>query len=72
MASDRVFIGEPETIDPRSYSERTGQPVDYVLLWGHEGDLPPNSVLARALEARYELIHTSSPRAVMRLFRLAD
>ena len=72
MATDAVFVGAPETISPRLYSERTGQQVDYVLLWGNEGALSPDSALAVDLAAHYELIHTSSPRAVMRLFRLAD
>ena len=75
MADDAAFTTAPLTIDPGLYTERTGQTVDYVLLWGDEDHLPADPAetpLTRRLANDYELIHVSAERGLARLYRLRE
>ncbi|HEX5272281.1 MAG TPA: hypothetical protein VFW33_17410 [Gemmataceae bacterium] len=65
---------EPPDVDFLKYTERTGLPVDYVLLWDVRPalrDTPAGRAIFEQLADRYELIHTS-PRGMMQLYRRKD
>jgi hypothetical protein len=76
MERSPVYIGslnaESPTVDILNYSKRTGGSIDYILLWDAE-NLDKSSALAISLEKQlqtgYGLIHTSSPRGLMKLYR---
>ena len=72
LASDTQFVWEPLSIRPTDYQRTTGHAVDYVLLWGHADSLVPGSPLDDDLRRHYTHVHTTEPRGVMRLFRLAE
>lgn len=75
MADDAAFTTAPLTIDPGLYAERTGQTVDYVLLWGDEDHLPADPAetpLTQRLADDYDLIHVSAERGLARLYRLRE
>ncbi|NQS89910.1 phage holin family protein, partial [Patescibacteria group bacterium] len=56
----------------RSYCEKTGVNVDYVLVWGEEMDRKETKRHLKQLEGDYELIYTSPQRGLMKLYRLRD
>jgi len=57
------------------YQERTGTRIDYVLVWGvrnqHRNKKTPQLIFSQ-LEQHYELIYTSSQRALLQLYRRKD
>jgi len=66
---------EPPRVDFLTYKERTGKDVDYVLIWGMEiAELADEEVkdIFRQLDEGYTLVHTSSRRGLMRLYRRTD
>jgi hypothetical protein len=65
---------DPPDVDFLKYPERTGLPVDYVLLWNVRPDqpeTPAGRAIFAQLKGRYELIHTS-PRGLLLLYRRND
>jgi hypothetical protein len=62
---------KPQNTDIAGYEARTGKTVDYVLLWGTgAGDSSEEgSTLNQQLRSNYEVIYTSSPPALLRLFK---
>ena len=78
MSVLRVLLVDRESetripcVDIASYSSRTGVAVDYVLLWRldrvAQREACVGSVLAQ-LEAGYDLVFTSAPRGLARLYR---
>jgi hypothetical protein len=62
---------KPQNADLADYEARTGKTVDYVLLWGTgTGDSAESgSTLNQQLRSNYEVIYTSSPPALLRLFK---
>jgi hypothetical protein len=65
---------EPPDVDFLKYTERTGIPVDYVLLWDVRPELrerPAGRAIFEQLSGLYDLIHTS-PRGLLQLYRRKD
>jgi hypothetical protein len=62
---------KPQNADITDYEAQTGKMVDYVLLWGNgAGDSAESgSILSQQLRSNYEKIYTSSPPALLRLFK---
>ncbi len=73
FGQDVGLQAEPPDVDILGYTERTGLPVDYVLLWnvrpGQE-QTPAGRRVFEQLATHYELIHTS-PLGLLRLYRRA-
>jgi hypothetical protein len=76
---DPYSMGQPENdppcLDVRSYNERTGLAIDYVLLWGFRGrELGGECArsIRRALRERYDLVFVSGPRGLAKLYRRRD
>jgi len=66
---------QPPCVDFLSYPDRTGAHVDYVLLWDPREELSGEGCVAlitQELRERYDLIHTSPGRGMMRLYRRKD
>ncbi len=60
----------PFAFDLRAYEAETGESVDYLLLWGdleEVGERPDVQAIFAQLAA-YDLIYTSEPRALMRVY----
>ena len=66
-----TFSSEPQIADAADYETQTGKTIDYVLLWGAgPGDSAESgSILDQQLRSNYEVIYTSSPPALLRLFK---
>jgi hypothetical protein len=71
----REHIGNIKSIPPQVHftcDQRTGGPVDYVLLWGDPGPISgveATRSIFRQLEAGYDLVLTSPRTGLMKLFR---
>ncbi|MBM4036934.1 MAG: hypothetical protein FJ290_00340 [Planctomycetes bacterium] len=66
------FGTEGPNVDFLTYPERMGGRVDYVLVWGAprgEHDAAAAASVRRQLDAAYDLVFTSRPRGLMRLYR---
>ncbi len=66
------FGTEGPNVDFLTYPERTGGRVDYVLVWGAPREVHDPEAAAsvrRQLDAAYDLVFTSRPRGLMRLYR---
>jgi hypothetical protein len=75
VGEDVGLQAEPPEVDFLKYPERTGLPVDYVLLWDVRPDLkdtPAGKAIFAQLAGRYELTFTSSPRGLLQLWRRKD
>ena len=65
--------GPLSELDISGYNTKTGGRIDYVLFWGNLTNCPETEggrKLLRDLETGYELIHTSEPNALMKVYRL--
>ncbi len=74
VGQDVGLQAEPPDVDFLKYTERTGLPVDYVLLWDVRPALretPAGHAIFEQLSGNYELIHTS-PRGLLQLYRRKD
>jgi hypothetical protein len=64
--------GEPPQVEFLTYGKRTGQPLDYVLVWGIKGNEFNNKEaksIFKQLKEGYTLIFVSPKRALVRLYR---
>lgn len=70
FAASKV-ASQPQIADIADYESRTGKTVDYVLLWGkqREDSAEIRSILGQKLQSNYVVIYTSSPPALLRLFK---
>jgi hypothetical protein len=74
VGEDVGLQAAPPDVDFLKYGERTGIPVDYVLLWDVRPESkksPVGEAIFAQLADRYELIHTS-PRGLLQLYRRKD
>ena len=60
--------------DLENYREKTGVPVDYVILWGEDQNIPPprdwpQSVFFSQLARDYEQVYRSPQRGLQRVYR---
>lgn len=63
----------PPCVDLARYTRTSGQPIDAVLVFGlHRRHLEQECArsLVEELEGRYDLVHRSAPRGLVRLYRL--
>jgi hypothetical protein len=71
LGGDARIVAVPPRIDLMAYERSTGEPIDYVILWGHRKWVAASADLA-SLEADlteyYRLEFISSPRGLARLF----
>jgi hypothetical protein len=67
-------FGAHRNFDLKGYLEKTGIPVDYVILWGEDKNVPPQqewqeSVFFSQLARDYEQIYRSPQRGLQRVYR---
>lgn len=63
----------PPCVDVDGFRRRTGRPIDVVLTWKEQrrdGGEPCVDDLLAQLRASYEVVYTSSPRGLLRVWRL--
>jgi hypothetical protein len=71
---DRGLEGIPPRVDFLSYPQRSGQPIDYVLLWNLRDDLrdrPETRSIFAQLHEGYDKTY-ESPRGLVQLYRRKD
>ena len=72
LASDNDFLRQPLEVDVAAYRQATGQPVDFVILFGESTEFPNDASqhrLTQVLAAEYELVRQSEPLGFARLYR---
>ena len=67
-------LGNHRNFDMKGYLEKTGVPVDYVILWGEEQSIPPSqewpdSIFFSQLAGDYEQVYRSPKRGLQRVYR---
>ena len=67
-------FGGHRNFDLEGYLEKTGVPVDYVILWGEGQNIPPpqewpESVFFSQLATNYEQVYRSPQRGLQRVYR---
>ncbi len=70
----RGFLEVPPRVEFLSYPQKSGQKLDYVLLWGarpEQRDRPDARAIFRQLEEGFDLVFTS-PRGLAQLYRRKD
>jgi hypothetical protein len=69
------LLEETLHMDIAGYTARTGQPINYVLLWGlrpGERPGPRAQFILRQLEGDYEPVYQSPQRGLLQLYRRKD
>ncbi|MBI3332199.1 hypothetical protein HYZ99_04580 [Candidatus Peregrinibacteria bacterium] len=72
MACGEGLEAEPPCAKIADYERKTGQRIDYVLLWNpKESDLlnPVSAPIVRDLRSRYRLVGKSSPEGLLHVYR---